>query len=515
MSIKSVKRSLLPKAFKPMFIIGVILTFIMTPTQSTVEAAKRPITDMAISDAVEDELYFDPGVASSQIDVETHNGIVTLKGTVNNILSRDRATRIVETVKGVRAVVNLIKVKPSIFRSDAEIRDDVMDALLFDPAADSYEIKVSVADNVATLRGTVDSLQERELAERVAKGVKGVVDVENQISVVFDMNRPDAEIEAEIEEALRWNTLVDNYLINVTVNDGEVRLDGVVGSASEKNHARVTAWVAGVTSVDGSGIKVKKWARDKDLRKDKYVVKSEAALRRAIQKALLHDPRVFAFDIQVDVIDARVILRGLVDNLKAKRAAEQDAQNTVGVSFVENRIKIRSKAALIDKKVAERIRAALFRDPYVERYEIGVRVLNGIAYLNGTVDTFFEKYHAEDVTSRVRGVIAVRNNMFVDYPSVPLYDPYVDGWYYPHVSIPFEQGHRYYLGKTDAQIEEEIKEELWWSPFVNLEDVEVTVEDGIATLSGDVDSWVEYNAAIENAYEGGAIRVRQKMKITN
>jgi osmotically-inducible protein OsmY len=44
---------------------------------------------------------------------------------------------------------------------------------------------------------------------------------------------------------------------------------------------------------------------------------------------------------------------------------------------------------------------------------------------------------------------------------------------------------------------------LWWSPFVDSDDVNVTVDDGVVTLTGAVDSWSEYNAAANNAYEGG------------
>jgi len=41
----------------------------------------------------------------------------------------------------------------------------------------------------------------------------------------------------------------------------------------------------------------------------------------------------------------------------------------------------------------------------------------------------------------------------------------------------------------------------------------VTIEDGVATLTGTVDSWSEYDAATENAYEGGATWVDNDLMI--
>jgi hypothetical protein len=54
-----------------------------------------------------------------------------------------------------------------------------------------------------------------------------------------------------------------------------------------------------------------------------------------------------------------------VDSLKAKRAAENDAGNTVGVLYVENRIKVRPEEPLTDEEIAADIRGALKRNPFI------------------------------------------------------------------------------------------------------------------------------------------------------
>jgi osmotically-inducible protein OsmY len=487
--------------------VGVILLGLSAlPAQG-----KVGLSSLSISDAVEDELQMDQAVPAYNIDVVTNNGIVTLSGSVDDLLAKERAARIAKTVKGVRAVVNQVQVVPSLVRSDAEIREDVNDALLWDAATESYEIDVTVKDHRVTLSGTVNSWQERQLAEKVAKGVKGVTDVRNEILVDYEKERLDSEIEGEVLQRLRWDALVDHALIDVTVEDGEVRLTGTVGSASEKTRAIADAYVAGVQLVDASGLEVSRWARDPDLRKDKYADKSDQEILRAVEDAMVYDPRVRAFDVKTEVSDGTVTLRGAVDNLKAKRAAAQAARNTVGVVFVDNRLKVRPGVPVKDEDIENRIDRALVRHPYVDRYEIDVDVTNGVARLYGDVDTQFEKNQAEDITSRVRGVIAVKNYLSIQDYGPYVYDPYVDEWYLDAYDV-YTPAPRY-SWKSDAEIREEIKDELWWSPFVDSDDVIVTVDDGEATLTGTVDSWSEYYAAEENAFEGGAVWVKNDLDI--
>lgn len=493
---------------------GLLVLMVVSLTAVPAAAAPRQLTDTSISDVVEDELLMDTAVPSHLINVVTVDGVVTLSGSVDNILAKERAARIAQTVKGVRSVVNKIIVDPSILRTDSQILDDVQEALLMDPATEAYEIKVAVDDNVVTLSGTVDSWQEKVLCEKVTKGVKGVKDLKSDITVVWPEKRRESEIKADVEKTLAWDLYVDHALIDVDVEGDKVILSGTVGSAAEKSQAYCDAFVNGVAMVDTSELKVKKWARDDDLRGKKYIKKSDEEITAAVKDALFYDPRVSSFDITPEVAEdgATVILRGRVDNLKAKRAAAQDARNTVGVRNVENRIKVRPAVLSSDERIELGVESALLRDPYVEKYEIAVDVINGVANLYGTVDTFFEKSKADEVASRVDGVIVVDNNLVVekDY-DLYTYDPYVDRWYYyDDYWYDYEP---YYPAKTDSEIKADIQDELWWSPFVDSDDIKTTVEDGVATLTGTVDSLSEYNAAENNAYEGGALYVDNDLTI--
>jgi len=476
-------------------------------------AAADAMPDEEVTDVVERELIHDRAVDSNEIDVSTAKGIVTLTGTVNNVLAHDRAARIAETVKGVRSVVNRVQVEPLTPRNDTRIRQDVESALLMDPATDSYEVDATVSGGTVTLTGTVQSWREKKLSARVAKGVRGVKKVVNDITISYEEDRIDSEIEAEIDKALHWNDLVDDGLIDVTVKDGKVTLSGIVGSAAEKRLARLASWTAGVQSVDASGLKVERWARDDDMRKQKYVNRAPKTVEQALRDAFIQDPRVYSFNIEPSVSDGGIVtLRGTVDNLKAKRTAEEVARRTVGVYAVRNNLKVRYGKDMKDSVIARNVRNALRRDPWVDRYEVTVNVYDGVVHLSGDVDTYFEKAQADDVAARAPGVTRVTNNLSVEGIAFT-YDPYIDEWSVYHYPWYTYDATAVQPMEGDQEIKTEINDELWWSPFVDSDEITVTVEDGVATLVGTVDSWSEWRAARKNAYEGGAVLVRNRLLV--
>lgn len=472
----------------------------------------KAIEDSDITSAVEREFVFDEMVPFNDIDIRTKLGIVMLEGKVKNILARDRAGVVAETVKGVRSVVNLIRVERPGAIEGALLAGDIRRALKDDPAADSFEIHVEADDGgQVSLSGQVDSWAERDLAGQVAKSVRGVTGLENKLVVEFEDERPDAEIRADVKSRLKWDSLVDDFMIEVKVDGGAVKLNGTVGSAAEKLQAVSDSWVNGVKSVDDSGLEVEAWARDKDLRKDEYVPRSDQEIQKAIRDAFLFDPRVFSFDVRPEVLAGWVTLKGQVDNLKAKEAAESVARHTTGVTGVHNRIKVRSTGNLSDAQIEQNIIDRLKKDPWLVSNEIGISVSGGTAYLSGLVDTQFERGHAETVAYGARGVVEVRNQIDVsDKDSKVVYDPYVwsyspSPWYqYPHYPSKSRESAK---ATSDERIKEEIESEFFWSPFVDGGDVNVSVENGRATLEGNVDSQGEKDAATENALEGGALSV--------
>lgn len=483
----------------------------MATAQSETRTSHETLTDQEITRAVDGQLLLSRGVPSNAIDVSTQDGVVTLTGSVDNILAKERAARVTRMVKGVRSVVQLIEVAPSTERTDTQIQQDVSNALLQDPATESWEIGVGVEDGVVKLAGIVDSWHEKQLAARVASGVDGVREVENRIDIEYDTLRSDHEIEQEIEQTLLWDTRVDDALIKVGVQDGEVLLSGTVGSAYERSVAVGDAWAQGVTEVDATDLTVEWWARDAMLDKDRYANLDDEQIRQAVKDALLWDPRVASFRPQVSVDNGVVTLTGTVSDLKAKRSAAETASNTAGVWRVKNLLKVRPGGERTDSEIASAIRHALLTDPYVNRFDVDVDVDHGVARLTGSVDSFFERWQAGDLAATTRGVTSVRNRLDVDYEPLA-YDYTFYDW--DVIETDHDLGEVETLAvKSDWEIREDIRDELWWSPFVDADEVTVTVDDGEATLTGEVDSWAERREATEQALEGGAYLVHNELEV--
>lgn len=488
--------------------IILLMAFIMAVFSSSALMANEPISDKEISNAIYNELMFNATTPAHLIDVETTNGIVTLTGSVDNILAEDRAVKIARTVKGVRAVVDNIKVNAP-YKADFALERAITDALYKDPATDSYEVMIKAKNGKITLTGEVDSWQEKKLTEFVAKGIKGVKKVNNQITVNYTEERGDFEIKEDVESTLKSDIRVDDALINVKVKNSKVTLSGTVGSANEKALAITDAWTMGVDEVDSKNLTVESWARDEKFRKNKYVPKKDIEIKEAVKDALMLDPRVYSFNPEVSVKNGQVTLTGKVDNLKAKRAAKQDAKNVVGVISVKNFLRVRPAFIPEDSELESEIKSAFMQNPIVEKWDLTVKANNGVIYLNGYVDSHFERNQAEEIASKTKGVIEVKNNLSVyDANDEYFYNYY--GWntYYPPYQVDITNDY-----VTDTEITDNIKSQLWWSPYVNQDDVDVVVIDGVATLEGKVDTEREKLFAEINALEGGADEVTNNIEV--
>ena len=386
-------------------------TLVWLPLQAA--TLNKDITDSGITSTVERELRFEKGVSPDLIDASTSQGIVTLSGSAANLLAKERSVKIAESIRGVRGVIDRITVTP-MSRPDGDIRKDILTALKQDPATESYQVAVSLKDAVATLSGSVGSYAEQQLAMRIAKGVKGVKEVRNDVTMNYLTKRTDPEIAADIKARLQWDIWINGGLINPVVKDGKVTLTGTVGSAISKWRAYDDAWVNGAASVDATGLKVEPGVAKDAQRKSEDVISSDSDMKAAVQAALRLDPRVSAFSPDVTVEDGGVILGGNVGNLKAKTSAEQDARNIMGVWRVDNLLKVRPNGRPTDAEVEKQLKAALAWNPLLDSSTIDVAVMNRTAYLSGGVESRFEKAEAQDVASRTKGVVVIFNHLKVE-----------------------------------------------------------------------------------------------------
>ena len=85
----------------------------MAATASAMDKAGDAVGDAAITGKVKTVLLADPDVKGLAIDVDTKNGVVTLKGTADKPANRDRAVAIAKDTGGVKSVQDQLVVKAS------------------------------------------------------------------------------------------------------------------------------------------------------------------------------------------------------------------------------------------------------------------------------------------------------------------------------------------------------------------------------------------------------------------
>jgi len=473
----------------------------------------KPATDEQITYAVDYRLLTDAALLHSQVAAKTSHGIVTLSGTADHLIVNERAVQIAQTMRGVRGVVNTIKLEiPAM--PDEEIQKNVLFALRYDAATGDYKIQPSTKDGVVTLSGTVNHYCEMQLAEFVVKSVKGVRELQDNLTIESKEDRPDAEILAEVKSIIGNDVWLDLGFIATTVKNGVVTLTGAVGSVAQRERASRVVLTAGVKSVNAEGLQIEPWAKSDGQRSETEPSRDDEQILQAVRDSLMSDPRVHAFNPNVTVTDAIVTLAGMVDNLKALRAAGQDAMNTTGVWRVMNLLKVRQAKPMADDVLSKNVSSALSLNPVVDRYEIGADAKSGIVTLTGTVNTFFEKAEAEDIASRANGVVDVKNLVSVSNPLAVHYDtdPSSLGGHQHFQLNRFTTGSMLpYLG--DREVKYDLENAYYWSPWVTRGDITVEVVNGLVTLSGEADSWFAYHQATELAYQSGANQVFNKLTV--
>jgi osmotically-inducible protein OsmY len=270
--------------------------------------------------------------------------------------------------------------------------------------------------------------------------------------------------------------------------------------------------VDGVKSVDETRVDVRPWAERSGLVTRRYPRLSDDEIVRAIDDAARHDPRLEASAIHPEVRAGFITLRGIVDNLQAKRAAETLARHTVGVVQVENLVEVRSEVPLTDVERARRIRAALAIDPVTQPADIEVEVVDGKAILTGAVDNYYVAAEADRVAAGVHGITQVNDRLRVARASVGYahrrsigpFGSHFESWAY----VPRSEG-----GRADHEITCDIQHELARSALVDVDEVSVRVHEGAATLTGTVDTWQQRNAATDRALEAGATAVYNALQV--
>jgi hyperosmotically inducible protein len=157
-------------------------------TVGTETTVGTDVDDSAITTKVKSALLADEDVKGLDIKVETRKGEVQLSGFVDNQSQIDRAVTVTRGVEGVKNVDNKMSVKTTDTTVGEKIDDGIITtkvkaAFIAEPGLNSTDIATVTRDGVVQLSGFADNQAQIDRAAEIARGVEGVKDVINELSI--------------------------------------------------------------------------------------------------------------------------------------------------------------------------------------------------------------------------------------------------------------------------------------------------------------------------------------------
>jgi len=166
----------------------------------------RSVQDATLTARVKSNLLWNQYTDGTDIDVDTDNGIVTLKGVVASEMEKKLAVQIAENTRGVRKVQEALRVSPETAGekgllektgdavrgpiektgrvvSDSWITSKVKTVLMFNKKTEGADIDVDTDNGIVTLNGTVQSEAQAEQVVELAEDVVNVKSVVSRLRV--------------------------------------------------------------------------------------------------------------------------------------------------------------------------------------------------------------------------------------------------------------------------------------------------------------------------------------------
>ena len=221
-----------------------------------------------------------------------------------------------------------------------------------------------------------------------------------------------AELQKDVQDAIKWEPLLNATEIGVIVKDGVVTLTAVVDNYTKKSKAEEAAKnVAGVkVVVEKIEVKFSSTCGKKD----------DNEIADEVLNAFKWNWQVPNDKVKVKVENGSITLEGELEYNYQRDAAKDAVKNLLGVTGVSNNITLKSTP---EEKVEKTdIESALKRNWSIYDNDIDVKVSGHKATLTGTVDSWYQKEVAGRIACNAPGVWSVDNELIVDY-AYSLMDP--------------------------------------------------------------------------------------------
>ncbi|MFW9877868.1 MAG: BON domain-containing protein [Candidatus Thorarchaeota archaeon] len=207
----------------------------------------------------------------------------------------------------------------------------VRDRLTWDDRIDESQIEVIIDGNIVKLKGCVSTYPEKVLAEIETKMVPGIKSVVNDIEVKFPSIYEipsDQEVKDAMFCLLDANSEIDSNDVQVSINNGNVILEGTVDSFWKRDKIRkIASQISGVVSVSNKILIISE---------EKI---SDEEIENLIIRSMQNSVYIDAHKVNVNVKDGIVTLSGTVSSMSEYDAIKNVVKFTKGVIDVENNLK--------------------------------------------------------------------------------------------------------------------------------------------------------------------------------
>ena len=144
----------------------------------------------------------------------------------------------------------------------------------------------------------------------------------------------------------------------------------------------------------------------------------DGVITTKVKSALIGDPDVKSFDLQVETRKGIVQLSGFVDNTMQIERALKVARSVDGVVSVENKMSVKGGATSVGEKIDDsvittKIKSSLLSDSTVKSSDIAVVTREGNVQLSGFVNSEAQIQRALEIAKSTDGVKAVENKMSI------------------------------------------------------------------------------------------------------
>ena len=380
--------------------------------------------DTDVANAVRRRILNSVVINSQGLFVTTKDGVVTLTGTVDSYPEEQQAGLLASEVRGVKEVKNDIITKWRNNRSDSDVKEDAITALRNDVYLAGESIDVTVKGGIISLSGSVANAYERDRAFDDVRWISNVNDVNNGLKVEWFENRgtktktetpSDETLKKTVRKSLDQDSRLIADAITIRTSFGEVTLDGSVASHYEKIIAEQdaknvlgVAWMRNNLFVRAD--QREDWAieDDVDFNLDTDAVTEDFNINPSVRKGVVTlTGQVHSWYQWSHAYDVASRVRGVkavIDNITVSAASDTNGSNW-------------NRDADLAKSVKSRLRSNWVTWWVLDKINVTVR--DGVATIQGDVNTWKELQQAGELALHTQGISEVDNRLTVNGVAYP------------------------------------------------------------------------------------------------